>query len=687
MLKLSKLALTVAALCAAWTPITRAGGADAPATAVAAAGFRFDRSGEDLAVRPQDDLFQAVNGTWLRETPIPADKSAYGNFVILRDRADGRVRTIIDELLQARPQSGSVEEKVVQFYRAYMDEAAMDAAGLKPLQPSLDRLDRMARPRDLAVALGELQGLAPMPLGLDVQPDQKDPTRYLPLTWQGGLGLPNREYYLSTDARMLKARGAYMRYLVQLFVLQGDEETKASRKAALVMGLETRLAKAQFTEVDNRNPQKTWNPMSVAALAQLAPGLDWSAYLQASALPAATRLCVSQPAYVRELASAARQVPLATWKLYLQVRLLDARAPLLAKPWRDAHFAFHGTALAGREVSMPRWQQAIEALNDSLGEAVGQVYVARHFPADHKERMQKLVGQLMKAYAQSIDQLTWMSPTTRAKAQDKLSHYAIKIGYPDRWRDYSGLQVRVDDPVGNAQRAGRFEHERGMARMRLAQVDRTEWFLTPQTVNAYYNPSMNEIVFPAAILEPPFFDMGADDAANFGAIGAVIGHEISHGFDDQGAQYDGEGRLSNWWTPADQKAFAALGDRLVAQYSVYEPLPGHKLNGRLTLGENIADLSGLQIAYKAWKMSLDGKPASVINGLTGEQRFFYAFGQIWRGKRREERRLQLLVADPHSPEQYRANGVVVNIDGFHEAFGTRQGDGMFKQPEARLRIW
>jgi putative endopeptidase len=668
--------------CLGWAPWSLA----APGPEAAGPAAPLDRSGEDPAVRPQDDLFRAFNGGWLRNTPIPQDKSTYGNFTLLHDRADERVRTLVEGLTSETAAVGSVERKVADLYRAFMDEPAMDAAGLKPLQPTLARLAALRNGHDLALVLGELQGRVELPLVLDVQPDQKAPERYLPLTWQGGLGLPSRDYYLASDARMVKARGAYLRYLVTLFTLQGADETRASHQAALVMALETRLAKAQFSEVDNRNPQKVWNPMTLQALQRLAPGLDWAAFFNASSLPGLDRLNVSQPGYARELALAVRQVPIATWSLYLQARVMDGSSNMLGQPWREASFAFHGMALQGRPSPTPRWQQGMAALDAALGEAVGQLYVARHFPADHKARMQQLVGWLMQAYGQSIDQLTWMGPATKQKARDKLAHYAIKIGYPDRWRDYSALQVRADDPVGNALRAGRFNLERQTARVRQP-VDRQEWYLTPQTVNAYYNPAMNEIVFPAAILEPPFFDIQADDATNFGAIGAVIGHEISHGFDDAGAQYDGQGRLSNWWTPQDQKAFKALGERLVAQFNRYEPLPGQKINGQLTLGENMADLSGLEIAFKAWKLSLGGKPAPVIDGLTGEQRFFRAFAVLWRSKQREELMLQRLVADPHSPSEFRANGAVVNIDSFHETFGTRPGDKLYKPSEARIRIW
>ena len=684
--KISSLALAaMTALATLASQAAHAQTATAPAaTAAPAAAAAFDRSGEDLTVRPQDDLFHAANGGWLKNTPIPADKSGYGNFYVLADLADTRVKAIVDELSRGQQAAGSTEQKIASFYRAYLDEAAMDRAGAAPLKPWLDRIAAVKTPADLARTLGELHGVASGPLPLDVQPHQKKPSVNLALTWQGGLGLPNRDYYLKDDERMAKARAAYGQYLTTLFRLQGDADAESHAKA--VIALETRIATAQWTEVANRDPQKTFNPTPVAQLPRVAPGLDWPAFLQGSAMGAAKEINLSQPSYVKALARIVRDTPLATWQLYLQARVADSAANTLGKDWRDAYFAFHGTALAGQPQPRPRWQQANAALDGALGEAVGQVYVSRYFPAANKARMEQLVNNLLAAYRQSIDGLSWMSPATKAQAREKLSKYQVKIGYPNQWRDYGRLDIRDGDPVGNDQRAGRFEFERVAAKLGQP-VDRSEWGMTPQTVNAYYNPSLNEIVFPAAILEPPFFDMAADDAANYGAIGAVIGHEISHGFDDQGAQFDGDGRLRNWWTPADAKAFAQLGQALVKQYGSYEALPGHKVNGQLTLGENIADLSGLQIAYKAWQATLGGKPAPVINGLTGEQRFFYSFAHAWRGKRRDEVTLRQITADPHSPEEFRANGTVINHDGFHQAFGTQPSDKMWKPASERVRIW
>ena len=644
----------------------------------------LDRNGFDTGVRPQDDLFRAVNGQWLKNTPIPADKPDYGLFIELVDRSDARVRRIVEELAAQSPAAGSIEQKIGSFYRSYVDEAAIDKAGLAPVRPWFAQIDAVKDRRGLAALMGRLQGVAGTPIVGWVGSDPKDPSTNRSLLWQAGLGLPDRDYYLKEDARFVKARDAYQAYLETLFKAAGD--AAPAKSAAAVYALEARLAQAQWSRVDVRDPVKTYNPMTPAMLAKAAPGFDWAAFHEGAALVKIDRLSLSQPSYAKAMARLAASTPLRTWKLYLRARLLDSHAKVLPQEFREASFALRGKALQGREQERPRWQDGTRALGAALGEAVGQIYVARHFPPAHKARMQELVGHLLAAYGESIDGLAWMSPPTKQQAKAKLAKYAPKIGYPDTWRDYSTLVVRDGDAFGNAVRAGRFEWERLAAKVGRP-VDRGEWFMTPQTVNAYYNPTMNEIVVPAAILEPPFFDMAADDATNYGSIGAIIGHEISHGFDDSGSQYDGDGRLHNWWTEADRKAFAALGDKLVEQYNAYEPLPGHKVNGKLTLGENIADLSGLQIAYKAYKRALAGRSAPVIDGLSGEQRFYLGWAQSWRAKARDERALQLLTVDSHSPDEFRANGAAVNADGFHESFGTKPGDRMFKPSEARIRIW
>ena len=645
----------------------------------------LDLKGYDKTVRPQDDLFRAANGHWLSTTEIPADKSSYGAFHLLADLSDKRARAIIEDLSKKKAQGGSVEQKIGDYYAAYMNTAAIDKAGLAPIKPLLDSIAAIQTRTQLATWLGAQTGVLDTPVPLGIEADYQDPTINRLQTWQGGLGLPDRDYYLKKDdERLAKARAAYLDYLQTLAKAAGIADPAGS--AQRVLALEERLAEVQWDKVSLRDPQKTYNPMTPAELAQKAPGFDWNAFFTAASLPGLDKLSASQPSYLTGAAKLLGEAPLEDLKLYLSFRAIDANASTLPKVYRDAHFQFHGAALTGAKSPLPRWQQAVGNVNGALGEAVGEVYVKRYFPAADKARMLQLVNNLLASYKESIDKLSWMTPATKAQAQDKLSKYMVKIGYPDVWRDYGALEVKAGDPVGNNLRAATFEWKRQAAKA-SKPVDRREWLMTPQTVNAYYNPTLNEIVFPAAILQPPFYNTKADDAVNYGAIGAVIGHEISHGFDDQGSQFDGDGKLRNWWTDDDRKAFDAIGAKLVAQYEGYEPIPGKHLNGKLTLGENIADLSGLQIAYKAYLRSLGGKPAPVIDGYTGEQRFFMGWSQAWREKAREERKLQLLTIDPHSPPEFRANGAAVNHDGFHDAFKTKPGDKMFKPSEDRIRIW
>jgi putative endopeptidase len=635
-------------------------------------------------VRPQDSLFGAMNGKWLKDTPIPGDKADYGTFMQLDDLSNERVKTII-EGLAAKPQAaGTINAKIGDFYASYMDTQSIDAAGMRPLWPYLAQIDAVKNKSDLVRLMGQWESFVDLPMGLGVGPDAKDPTIYSAGAGQGGLGIGDRDYYLKKDERFAKARTAYLEYMRQLLAAQGSKNAKV--QAAAVMNLETRLAKVQWTNEQNRDPVKTYNPMKLAQLTAAAPGIDWKAFLEAGELGDAPFVSIAQPSYFQAMARMIKSEPLDVWKAYLRVHLIDSLSLELPADVREARFRFHGVAMNGLKADRARWERAVGTLNDSMGEAIGQVYVSEYFPPAYKARMVELVDNLMKAYAQSIDGLAWMSPATKVEAHAKLAKYGIKVGYPDHWRDYTALDVKAGDPLGNAVRAAQFEYHRNAVR-NTKPVDRTEWGMTPQTVNAYYDPTKNEIVFPAAILQPPFFDMKADDASNYGAIGAVIGHEISHGFDDQGSQYDGDGKLRNWWTDADRKAFDAITSKLDAQYSAYEPLPGVHVKGKLTLGENIADLSGLQIAYKAWKISLDGKPAPVIDGLTGEQRFYYGFSQAWREKMRDEAMLHLVTTNPHSPPQYRADGASINSDGFHEAFATKPGDKMWKAPADRIHLW
>jgi putative endopeptidase len=661
-----------------------AAGTAANVAAAAPATSGLDKAGMDTAVRPQDSLFTSMNGTWLKNTPIPGDKSDYGTFTQLDDLSNAHVKAII-EGLAAKPQAGgTVNAKIGDFYTSYMDTAAIDAAGMRPLWPYLAEIDAVKTKQDLMLLIAKWDAFVDTPLAMGVGPDAKDPTIYSAGTNQGGLGIGERDYYLKKDERFAKARRAYVIYADKLLAAAGSKNARIQANA--IMGLETKIAKAQWTQEQNRDPVKTYNPMTMKQLDAKAPNVDWKAFFAAGDLPEPPFVSISQPSYTWALAKLVKSEPLDVWKAYLRVRLIDSVSTLLPADLREARFQFHGVAMNGIKTDRPRWERAVGTLNDSMGEAIGQVYVSEYFPPAYKVRMVELVDNLMKAYSTSIDGLTWMSPATKVEAHAKLSKYGIKVGYPDHWRDYTALDVKAGDPLGNSVRAARFEFHRQAVR-NSKPVDRTEWGMTPQTVNAYYDPTKNEIVFPAAILQPPFFDMKADDASNYGAIGAIIGHEISHGFDDQGSQYDGDGKLRNWWTADDRKAFDAITAKLDAQYSAYEPLPGVHVKGKLTMGENIADLSGLQIAYKAWKLSLNGKPAPVIDGVTGEQRFFFGFSQAWREKMRDEAMLNLVTTNPHSPPQYRADGASINNDGFHEAFATKPGDKMWKAPADRIRLW
>lgn len=661
----------------------------AAATAPALADAPVRPEGGDASVRPQDDLYLAFNGAWVAATPIPPDKSEVGVWTLLSDRRDDQLRAILDGL--AAPPAGAAsnpvasgrEQQVGAYYRAFVDEAAIDRAGLAPLEADLAEVSRIRTRTDFAAWLGRHLARVDLPVAWYVDPDAKDPGRYTLSSWQSGLGLPDRDYYLKPDARMRDARVAYGRYLETLLRLAGVAD--APRRAAEQVAFETALAKVQWERSALRDPLRSYNPTTFAALARRAPGFDWRAFAGAAGLPDGP-IIASQPSYLDGYARLVARTPVVTLQTYAQLRLIDAAANVLPAGFREARFAFRDQTLAGLEAPRPRWKKGIGALDGALGEALGAIYVERHFPPEAKARMRALVGRLVEAYGRSIDALPWMTAPTRVQARAKLARIGLKIGYPDRWRDLSGLEVREGDAYGNLARLAEFEWKDRLRRIG-GPVDRDEWGMPPQAVNAYYDASRNEIVFPAAILQPPFFDLAADDAPNYGAIGAIIGHELSHAFDDYGSRYDGDGRLRNWWTAADRKAFDALTRRLIGQFDAYAPLPGRHVNGRLTLGENIADLSGLQMAYKAWQLSLEGRTPAVIDGWTGAQRFFIGWSQAWREKMRDAALIAQITSDEHSPSPLRANGAAVNSDGFHDAFGTKPGDRMWKAPAARLRIW
>ena len=649
------------------------------------------RSGMDLAdfnraVRPQDNLYDFVSGAWLASTQVPADQSNYGTFAQLNVAAQDQLHRIMQETLRSRPAAASEERKAVDFYRSFMDVGRIEALGLAPLRRELARIDALASSADVVRYMGYNQTIGiSEPLAWSAPQDPGDARSYITEIDQSGLTMPDRDYYLLDEPAYRDYRSQLVTYIGRLLSLGGASELEAGAGAQTVMAIETQLAQAQWSRVENRDPIKTYNPLTLAQASKLAPQIDWSALFAAVGSPV-DRFVVSQPSFISALGRMSVTVPVGDWRIYFRYKLLDGYAPFLSAAFDELYFDFHQRTLLGVQLQRPRWQRALAALNGNIGEIVGRLYVARRFPPRSRRRIRLLVGNLLQAYARSIDQLDWMGPQTRAQAQLKLSKLTAKIGYPDKWRNYSALRVSADDLIGNLMRSGRFELHRQAARLG-APVDREEWQLTPQTVNAYYDPTLNEIVFPAAILQPPFFDARADDAANYGAIGAVIGHEISHAFDDQGRQFDGDGNLRDWWTPADAERFKARTAALVAQYSAYTVLDGLHVNGELTLGENIADLSGLTIAYRAYQISLQGHEAPIIDGFTGPQRFFLGWAQIWRRKDRDDNVRRRISVDPHSPEEFRANGAASNVDAFYDAFGVESADRMYRPPAERVKLW
>ena len=645
-----------------------------------------DLASFDLSVRPQDDFFRSVNGGWLKRTEFPADKAYVGSFDVINEKIQGELRALVEAAASA-PKNADAR-RIGVLYASFMDEAAVEKAGLAPLADELAAIDKVASPSQIATAMGHLSTLAiGMPIAVEVGQDARKAERYVPQISQGGLGLPDRDYFLvADDAKFKVARQQYVVYMARLLQLSrapGD----ATASAAAVLALETALAKAQRTQVENRDPVKTYNRVELAGLAPLAPGFDWPAWLAATGVAGKSGdVIVAQPSYLADMAAQVSATPLPVWRAYLRVRLLNGYARYLGKDFVDARFAFVGATLSGTSENLPRWKRGIGLVEGSVGESLGKLYVDAYFPPDSKVRMERLVANLLAACRESIDAIDWMSPATKKEAQAKLATFAPKIGYPKRWLDYSAIEIRPGDLVGNVTRARAFEFKRGLDKLGKP-IDRDEWGLTPQTVNAYYNPLLNEVVFPASVLQPPFFDPTADDAINYGAIGAIIGHEISHGFDDEGSQFDGTGNLREWWTAEDRARFDAKTKVLVAQYSAFSPFAGYNVNGELTLGENIADNAGVEIAYKAYRRSLGGRPAPVIDGKTGDERFFYGFAQAFRGKVRDAALLAQIKSDPHSPDEFRVNGVLRNHDPFYKTFGLKPGDALYLPREKRVSIW
>ncbi|MET1086785.1 MAG: M13-type metalloendopeptidase [Arthrobacter sp.] len=645
----------------------------------------IDLSTFDNAVRPQDDLYQHVNGAWLKGTEIPDDRPLEGTFTALRDGSEIAVRDIIEEAAAKGAGASGIERKIGGLYSSFMDEAAVEAKGIDPIRQRLADVFATTSVADLVSLAGRLfradvGGL----FYIYPAPDAGNPDRVLLYTGQSGLGLPDESYYREEKfAPMVTAYEAHVKTMLEL---AGVADSGAA--AGRVVALETKLAGHHWDNVTLRDPQKTYNLKTADEASALFPLL--TTWFEAAGIDEAKRqeIVVSTPPFFDGAARLLESEPLAHWQEWLAMRVVSAAAPYLSSAFVDANFAFYGTTISGTPRNKDRWKRGVGVVEGALGEAVGQIYVARHFPETHKARMQTLVANLIEAYRQSITAVGWMGEDTKAEALRKLEGFRAKIGYPEEWIDYSAVEIDADDLLGNVERAHNADVDRHLDEVGKP-VDRNKWLMTPQTVNAYYHPMMNEIVFPAAILQPPFFTADADDAVNYGGIGAVIGHEIGHGFDDQGSQFDGGGTLRNWWTDEDRQAFEQLTAKLVAQYDALSPYaaPGHNVNGRLTLGENIGDLAGLAIAYKAYLISLDGKEPEVLDGLTGQQRFFASWAAGWRQVIRSEEAIRRLATDPHSPNEFRTNAIAKNLDAFHEAFDVTEQDGMWMAPAERVSIW
>ena len=642
----------------------------------------FDAQGEDASVRPGDDFFTYANGGFLNALQIPADQSRYGLDYIMADTAETRVRAILESTAPPSGPEAADAVKTRALYHAFMDQGRIDALGSRPLQPDLAAVRAVKSRDELAVLQSEVGRFQGSLFGVDIGADAKDPDRYAVYIGQDGLGLPDRDYYLKPEFAAKKAK--YQAYVAQMLKLAGWAEPDAMAKA--VVAFETRVAEVSWSRVQERDPDAVYNPMTVAELARAAPGYPWRKVLDTAELKGVDHVVIGEKTALPKIAAIYQQTPMDVLKAWAAFHLVDQAAPFLPDRFENARFAFRGTVLTGQPEQRARWKRAVALDNEVMGEAVGRVYVANYFPPDAKAKIRELVENLRSALGERIQRLDWMSPETKAKALAKLKAMTVKVGYPDKWRDYSKLQISSADLFGDVERANAFEWRRKVARLNQP-VDRSEWGMTPQTVNAYYNPTANEIVFPAAILQAPYFDAGFDAAANYGGIGATIGHEMTHGFDDEGRKFDGTGALANWWTEEDGKKFEARSAVLGKQFDGYEPFPGAHVNGSLTMGENIADLGGALLALDAYHKALDGKPAPVVDGLSGDQRFYLAYAQEWRDKSREDALREQMASDPHAPDQYRTNGVVRNMDAWYAAFDVKPGDKLYLSPDARARIW
>ena len=636
-------------------------------------------------ISPGDDFYRYVNGLWLDNTEIPSDKSNFGAFTVLADEAEENLRTIIETAAETEASEGSDTQKVGDFFLSFMESEVVNTLGAAPLQETLSEISQVTDKDAMMVKMAELNHVSmQMPVGLFIDNDAMQSDQYISYLNQSGLGLPDRDWYLSEENETHEAaREAYRVYITKVLGLA--EYERAEEAADSIMAIENSLALAHWDRVRNRQRELTYNKMTLDELEVLAPAINWQEFMTTLGVTE-KQYIIRQPSFIESFNAVWEQNSLEQWQDYASFKFVDAFAAYLSDDFVQAQFDFEGKALNGQEEMRPRWKRGVSVVDGALGEVVGKLYVEQYFQEEAKARMDQLVENLRQAFAVGIDELEWMTAATKEEAQEKLAKFTTKIGYPDDWKDYSALSVDASDLVGNVMRSRQVEHNRELGKLG-SPINRGEWFMTPHTVNAYYNPPMNEIVFPAAILQPPFFNVEADDAVNYGAIGAVIGHEFSHGFDDQGRKSDGDGNLRDWWTEADAEAFTERAENLVAQYNQFEVLPGRFLNGEFTLGENIGDLSGLAVAYKAYKMSLGGEEAPVLDGLTGDQRFFMGWAQVWRRLYREENLEMRITADPHSHSEARCNGIVRNFDAWYQAFDVQETDAMYLPPEERVKIW
>ncbi len=660
--------------------------APAPEAPSAAFGeFGIDTAEMDPSVEPGDDFYRYVNGRWLDNTEIPADRTNYGVFTKLDEEAQEQVRDIIEEAAALDAPDGTPTQKVGDLYNSWMDAERVEELGLAPLQDDIDRLSALEDRDAVARAMGD-PGLASSAIvGGYVDVDVKNTDRYVMYVTQAGLGLPNRDYYLEEGERFDEIREAYVAYIETLFTLAGIEG--GADKAQAIMALESEMAEAHWTPAKRRDRDLTYNMVSVDELPGYAPGFPWTPFLEEAGLAGESEFVLRENDAIQAQARIFGETPLETWRDYLVFHLLDEHASYLPSAFDEASFNFFGRTLNGQPEQRDRWRRGVALIDGTLGEAVGRIYVDQHFPPEAKTQMQELVDNLQTAFLKRLDEgVEWMGPETKDEARAKLAAFTPKIGYPDVWETYDGLEIDPDDLIGNIESANEWAWNDELDKLG-GPIDRNEWFMTPQTVNAYYNPEMNEIVFPAAILQPPFFDPNADPAVNYGAIGAVIGHEMGHGFDDQGRKSDGTGMLRDWWTPEDTQGFEERADKLGAQYAAYEPVPGYPLDPELTMGENLGDLGGLNIAYEAYHLSLNGEEPPVIDGYTGDQRFFMSWAQVWRRLYREEELINRVRTDPHSPSEYRCNGVVRNMDAWYAAFDVTEDDALYLPPEERVTVW